>query len=461
MSAPSADRHCDPRGVSRLRQLVDLAHGYEPHATQRPGDFLQFIDANPAVRPASARVRVMTIHHSKGLEFDVVFLTELNQSRLVQNPDYVTGHPSPVELPNAVIRYTREEVQRLLPDNLQAVFRENFERKVEEQLCVLYVALTRARHALHLVMRPADGPVKSSNMAGLLRAALADGGALPPLTRLTISGDPDWIRQLPAPSGPAPSPAAETAPLRITLAPPRAGDLFAQQALRPSAHATGHLRLRQLLQPDNAGAMTRGTLIHAWCEKIDWLDETAPDLDRFRQIAARLEPQFEALEPTLAEFQRMLKRPNIAQLFSRAAYLDPRGLLSVPLRGRQSPPEFQVRTHAERRFVVRMDDQLVRGCIDRLVLIQQDQQVVAADIVDFKTDVLEDLARPVASQRLSDYREQLRLYVRAVSHLYDLPVEQIGARLVFLASGKIEVVAASSSRRSARTASDVPDDSNG
>ena len=68
-------------------------------------------------------------------------------------------------------------------------------------LCLLYVALTRARHSLHLFVRP---PAAGPTPANLLRHALTnisealpDGG-----TRLYASGDEDWHGHAP-PTEPA------------------------------------------------------------------------------------------------------------------------------------------------------------------------------------------------------------------------------------------------------------------
>lgn len=424
--------HCDPRGVSRLRQLVDLAHDYDAHATLRPADFIEFVAAHPALQPASARVRVMTVHHSKGLEFDVVFLPELNQKSLTQPPSFVTGQPSPVHEPDTVIRYASEFQQSLLPSDLQKVFQVAYERKVEEALCVMYVALTRARHALHLVVFPAQGNEKSRNMATLLRASLTNGAPLAPGAVVTITGDADWRRRLPRrpaadSSGPE-LPSADLSPLAIRLATPV--DAVAQrERLRPSQHRTQRALLKELLAPANAAAMYRGILVHAWCEQIEWIDDGLPADEWLRQIAQRLGAPDAGLETTLTDFRQMLASRAITHALSRAAYAD-----------QLSSPAQSVRVVNERRFLTPVGDQLVNGCIDRLVLIEQDGRVAAAEILDFKTDVFERISPAAAQARQAGYHAQLQLYRRAVAHLYDLPLERIGAKLLYLATGEVEVV---------------------
>ena len=72
----------------------------------------------------------------------------------------------------------------------------------------------------------------------------------------------------------------------------------------------------------------------------------------------------------------------------------------------------------ERRFAVREGDVLVSGSLDRLVTWQAaDGQVLAADVIDFKTDRA-GKGRGRASQldeRVEFYRPQMMAYRRALS----------------------------------------------
>ena len=69
---------CDARDLSRLQQLVELAYDYQPRSTLRTSDFIRLVEQQRIADPTSSDVRVMTIHQAKGLQFDVVFLPELD-----------------------------------------------------------------------------------------------------------------------------------------------------------------------------------------------------------------------------------------------------------------------------------------------------------------------------------------------------------------------------------------------
>ena len=99
------------------------------------------------------------------------------------------------------------------------------------------------------------------------------------------------------------------------------------QRVSPSGLEGGtHVRLSDQWSDggsDRAAALARGTLIHAWLEQIEWLDDGPPGDDHLREVAASL-PELalrpEDIERLLAEFRTMLGRPNIAACLSRAAY---------------------------------------------------------------------------------------------------------------------------------------------
>ena len=71
--------------------------------------------------------------------------------------------------------------------------------------------------------------------------------------------------------------------------------------------------------------------------------------------------------------------------------------------------------------------ELLRGVIDRLVLLYDADKIVAADVVDFKTD--ENFPD---DSRLEEYRKQLKAYETVVKKQYGLPSSAISLRLAFV-----------------------------
>ena len=72
--------------------------------------------------------------------------------------------------------------------------------------------------------------------------------------------------------------------------------------------------------------------------------------------------------------------------------------------------------------------------MDRLVLIYEDDRLVAADVIDFKSDAISphDLQSKVAQ-----YGPQLATYREAMSEVLGLPITAISTRLAFISTGDV------------------------
>ncbi len=70
---------CDEHDLRRLEQLVALGYTFGPRAGVRPSQFVAFVRETKVEDPSATRVRVMTVHQAKGLQFDIVVLPELDQ----------------------------------------------------------------------------------------------------------------------------------------------------------------------------------------------------------------------------------------------------------------------------------------------------------------------------------------------------------------------------------------------
>lgn len=422
----------------RLDQLVKLADGYQPSSTLRPSDFVEFVREERVADPSGDRIRVMTVHQAKGLQFDIVVLSELDKFIPGQSPALVAGNADPVELSDAVCLYRDDSIQQLLPSELQKLFEQDTERRTHESLCVLYVALTRAIHAMYLLIAPHDNqPTKS--FAGLLRASLTDDMLAPPDSLLFETGDADWDtetdqrraegRQPPDESRGAQDirgltpfgSQGETMPARIRFAPPLSTPTRGWQRESPSAReARPSRRLGDLLRTQPTQALERGTLVHKWFEQIEWLDDGGPSDEQLLAAARTLPPM--TLDPAtvLPEFHSLLAKSTVAAV----------------LRREQSPHRSLVpQVLREHPFACRFEHTLLSGIIDRLVLWSSDDQVVAAELFDFKTDTVSD--QPSLAAKVKTYRPQLDSYRSAVAQLFCLSSSQVSTKLVFVQRGEV------------------------
>jgi ATP-dependent exoDNAse (exonuclease V) beta subunit len=430
---------CDERDLSRLQQLVELAFDYQPASTLRTDHFLRLVESKRIADPQWADVRVMTIHQAKGLQFDVVVLPEL-EAKLVGQPDrVVTGRPRPTEPVNVVCRHTNEKVRQFFPPDLARLFEEDTRLEVHESLCVLYVALTRAVHALHMLVLPAKANERSmpKTFAGLLRATLAADKKAEPGQTLYEHGDRQWFRHLAADKK---SPAAAISPssrITIRLAPALAERDRGLERTSPSALEGGsHVAVANILRGGSEKSLNIGTLVHGWLEQVEWLDDGLPDDDALLKIAQRLRGEIGGVageaRSLLKKLKQQLGKPAVAAVLRRGYYDSPQNLGLALQQNKKWPGPVELRVFNERTFAIRRPGQLLSGSIDRLVVIRCGGRIVAADIIDYKTDDLPPGDHAALKARAEYYEPQLAAYRSAAAELLRIDASQIGARLMFL-----------------------------
>jgi len=437
--------HCSRRELSRLQKLVEMGYDYQQQATLRPRDFIALVEDKRVADPSTDAVRVMTIHQAKGLEFDVVVLPELDVHFPGQSDEFVVHRDTPTSPIDFVCRYANSQVQLLLPETVQQMFGDAIDRKAAESLCVLYVAVTRAVHALHMFIAPSSKSEKrpKKTMAGLLRAAVVGLEPAPPSSTLWETGDPNWFKQsatAPTPEATAPEPSPE-APAPIVFKESSVENARGQDRATPSRMEGGdRVSLAAALPGDDLWALQRGRIVHAWIDQIAWMEQDLPDPTALAQIAKKIGAGPLSIPKLIADFERMLEQPNLKQVLSKAAAQKPDHLPlpSEVLADLTEPMELEVRR--EQRFAIQQNGRIVQGVIDRLTLFKKDGKLLAVDLVDFKTD--EVRSKNALAAKVEYYRPQLEAYRQAIAATFRLDLDRIAARLVFIARDEvIDIVA--------------------
>lgn len=441
--------YCDARDQQRLEQLVRLAQRFDRHPPGRIRDFIDTVRRSAVALPIPSQVRVMTIHQSKGLEFDAVFLISLEQKLTGQAGTLVAGYDNPVESPVAIIRNLPQKLRLYLPERWQRFLEQADQERLSEALCVLYVALTRAKRGLYLFTAPHEKAVQC--WSSVLQSIVDEQGHKgEPDCTLYEAGDSEWYlgdRRLltstdsadERSSDQAAAPAADLVDkpsrlssehLRIRLRPNSPDHL---QRLRPTARpsgaaARGALPLIDALRPDHSPATLLGSLIHRWLEEFEWIDDPIPSDERLEQCALEaIGAQWLSrvqLSESIATFRRHLRLASLRQALDRERY---RPWWSTGIQ--------RLEVGRERPILELHQGRLVRGFIDRLVIgFSDDGQPLRAEILDYKTDRLSD-QEPVdvwLARRSEHHAAQLRLYRDVISQRWGLPTEHIDMTLIML-----------------------------
>lgn len=395
---------CDPPALRRLHQLADLLAQLEsgdPQAAQSGASLAAFVADQRVAEPGAGEVVVMTVHGSKGLEFDLVVLPDLDapldqgdaRAQAVALRDDPTGPPV------RVLRRLKKELQDLTP----AVARTHRAQEAVdryEDLCLLYVAMTRAKQGLDLLVMPrkerTDGETKAS-FAQILREALGAGYAAGP-PALEVAAAPADA-------------AAPAKPVAIAWQRSAAAPRFLAPA-SPSGHG-GEASAADLLAGGAGNAGTAfGSAVHAVCERIGFVDEETWDAPRLREACGACGVPEAQAEAVAAAVLRVLQG-GAARFLRRDGATDLR---------REWP------------FLLKREDELVSGVFDRVQWWRDGAgKVVRARVLDFKTDRLEGAT---AQGRAAHHAPQMQAYRRALARLTGCAEADIACVLLFTATGE-------------------------
>ena len=369
--------------------IADCWPGWSDFGRRRAGDLiaaLAALDAQGGVSPREAAawigrlelsqspgvaaVQVMTVHKAKGLGFDVVVLPEIPDTPVPQ-----AQHFEVAEGAGWLTQTPPQWARTMLPELRVAEARWAADQQYEA-FCMLYVALTRAKRGLYVLLQPpaaTANPDKPSLSNWLARSVGADN----PAGVAYQSGTPDWVDQLPM-LEPATLLAATPA---LGAAIPRRGCLTPSAAKRPE-HAAVH----------SPAGMIFGTAIHALLERVAWVDESPPVL-----------PASEAGKVVA----QLLENPALHEVFAR--------------QGRS------IDLFREQPTTAILEGRILSGIIDRLHLHRDPAgSVTRVDVIDYKTDAVRDPAelRERYAGQMAAYQTVLRrIYPNADvrAHLLSVP----------------------------------------
>ena len=424
---PIVEAHYSEWDQRRFAQLVDLAHAYDERAGARPRAFVEHVRNQRVEDPTAGRVKVMTIHGSKGLEFDAVLLPDLDGKYFPVHDPVHTSRPDPYGAIEAVTAAPGRGLSLVEP-TLDELWREHQRRGMTDTLCVLYVAMTRARYRLDIVIEHHKNEKAAKarrRPSSILRQALLEGDETPDESGVLWSHTANastWLETDPATAADAatPPPAFQLAPTTTLRRLPRRA---------PSIDSTQTTRAATDLLRTHSKSARHGTLVHALMEGVTWLesnDRTAEDLTQALASQGATPADTEA---AIAAFTTSLEQPEIQSLLARET---------------QTPPDgAELEVHNERTFSLILTDaegaeHLANGSIDRLVLTLEDGTPTAATVIDFKTDRITPEEVPTQADH---HATQMLAYRQAVATMYGLAPERVSLKLAFLTPGVVHELA--------------------
>ena len=379
MEAQQLALPCGAERVRRLSRLIAAAGSAAVH------EFLEQVRVSGELGYTESggenAVRVMTMHASKGLEFPVVIVGGLNKP--------FAGDQSPVlfddEWGFALKAYDPSSHTAAETILRAAASRRAARRRSEDEMRLLYVALTRAKSSLHLVFskeQPFDEAAltEAKSFADFIDLSLLKdnyapvAGAVPaPTGERVISGCDEAAK-----AAVLARYALPYAYQSSTLLPVKTSPSAILQALRAEEPAVGGEEYAS-----DADA-AHGTAYHAFLERADF---SAPVEDEIARVCALLPPQQAALLDA-GRLRAVLQMPVFASLSGYTLGREREFLMFLPARQ-------LFETDAE-------DEVLVQGVID--LLATRGGECI---VIDYK------YSSHGPQELLARYAPQLKIYAAA------------------------------------------------
>jgi len=364
----------DPFLSRRAADFLSAAGEYDASGRGPVAEFTAFLEGHVVQEAeASGVVRVMTVHQSKGLTFDMSIVAGLDGKGSGNGDDLHLGGGHP---PTWGCLLPTKDAASLDPV-MDAARTEIRSEEEYGKLCTAYVALTRSRHALYVLTKWLKPDTETKNFARLLMLTINHGSP-----RLEW-GDADWFEE-------------HTSRGKVRVAP-----AFAPSALAPCEAGTPHALSpsslsKKVAAAEEAGsraafspdAADLGTEIHEVLAGIGW-DIRAVDLSACSGKA------------------RELLEPFLRSRSAKAVFDKPAGDWDL---------------WNERSFDLMIDGAWVSGCFDRVHVRREEGIPVEARIYDYKTN------RSSPEAIAKEYEGQMEQYRKAASIL--LGIDKVTASTV-------------------------------
>lgn len=425
-----------PREQSRVRSLVLLARRLDAEGRGTCAELVDAIDASRVRETSEATVRVMTTHAAKGLEFDVAILTDLNGAMFHQLPDLIGDREEALGPVSRVIVRPADYL-RDADSEIGSIATRCRNRTLMEGLCVLYVAMTRARHVLDAIVSGPSlkkpGKDSTTMYPGRLLVHACIGER--PMTELSgvlfSDAHGDWachVERRDASSA-ATSPDRTVRQVSLSLRPARQRATGRLARVSPSSLEGGSTRtLGEFLRPMDERGRSRGTILHAIFEQIGWLDDGIPSLELLCAVAAASGASPDQASEAAHAAVASIEHAEIRRWLSRSAFPIAQGEALELWR--------------ERAFAARLESgsepTLLSGRFDRVVVRRSSTSVpISATLLDFKTDSVID--NESLAKRAAHYMPQIRAYRDAIVLATGLRPESVRCVLLFTELGRAVV----------------------
>lgn len=392
----------EPIPDATLREWMTAAMAFDVTGGSLEEWLLYIANKSRNEDPPKSSVHIMTMHKSKGLEYDAVILPLLGGKSLCDTSrlHYLEARDDKGQL-QGILLPPANDAQRAAWPELEPHIENWKSKQLKESRNLLYVALTRAAHANYIILNGktirADDDTPTNYGSMLCKALDIQNDNPLHITDLAEMGSTEWRKEGKLTETP------EELPPPLLLPPTHRRARVSPSKSQAEALAEHAAELGTI--PDRHTDGTEfGTRVHACWEEISWLHEPLP--------------------------QWVASPSNDAQrLVANALQQDEVRALFTAQPGQQVYSEQCIEA-------INSENEWISGIIDRLVLSQDEQGcITAAHIIDFKTNKLTSTDASAYNTLKKEYTGQMKAYRELIAQAFELPTELITVSLLSCPKG--------------------------
>lgn len=377
---------------------------------------INFIKLASFEDPIAEKLRLMTVHKAKGLEFDCVFMTGGLSDLARARSKVYSSNPEPSAKSNKVFIALSEKLQVIDPEISEMALQEKIV-DLKESLSLLYVAFTRAKSDLFIYLIESQKKVPEFSYFSFFQKLFP---ARDQNSSLCLElGDHKTANWLISKRTEWQASVVNISENSQTIVDPKDDLLMHQNSSVQSFLAISEFDL--LFDQKRQKSIRRGIILHAFLADLRWL---------------------ESFEPQFSRVQLILSRNNVCPRMSRSEYEQSKQDLIKILRSESISKAFckPADVHSEYEVLIEhrlagiINGALKHGILDRLVLIRKNGIIVEAQIYDYKTSAENELLTKLEKQAdlSAKYKEQLLIYQFLVHNSYQIELNKIKLFIVGL-----------------------------
>lgn len=375
----------------RLDQMIFATelYGNKDHDTVA---FIKHIDNYKIpVKTEDKCIQIITVYKAKGLEYDMVILPKLSVGKTIINAKISDGIQLLTDKNNQI------DSAVLLPPRDYAISDPILAERIArldvkycyEQLCVLYVAMTRARKALYILSETDSKSSDAIHLSTVINRLLTSSYKI---------GDSDWHQNI---NG------TETKK-HIAIKPKPLSFLKSTPKKERIPSKNDKFDIGNFLPDSDNRALNLGRCVHEIFERLDWNMDKGIDTIEFNN-----KYDTEIINASKLKIIEALKNPEIERVFSK--------------------PSLNTEVWKEKEFSLLIDNVWLKGRFDRVVIERDTNgKIFRVTLIDYKYE--ESLNK---GEVKSKYQTQISQYRLALSKILKIPQNSITSFIILVRTSSI------------------------